>query len=301
MMAIQTRSLTKKYGSTSAVRNVDLDVGQGEVFGFLGPNGAGKSTTINMLLDFVRPTTGTISVLGHSPQKEPRVVREMVGTLPEASGYYNRLTARTHLEFAIGMKCASDTVDVLLHRVGLTDAADRPVGEFSKGMRQRLGLAIALVGEPDLLILDEPLGGLDPDGAQLLREIILEERNRGAAVFFSSHIMDQVGTVCDRVAIMNSGELLTVSPVDELHKTSSGSETIIVSVEEVPNSSNLESISGVRDVVSHGCTIRVSCTDPAAKAEVITHLESSGADIRNMTLEQCSLEQVFFDVTREDA
>lgn len=233
MAAIETRSLTKRYGSLHAVRDLDLRVERGEVFGFLGPNGAGKSTTIDVLLDFVRRTSGDVDVLGFDPEESPRAVRERTGVLAEATGYYARDTARDHLRFAIEMQRTADDPDALLERVGIADAADRPVGGFSKGMRQRLGLAMALVGEPELLILDEPLGGLDPDGARLLREIVRTERDRGAAVFFSSHIMDQVEAICDRVGVMHDGELVAVDGVDALLASVGGSDRRRSSLEQV--------------------------------------------------------------------
>jgi ABC-2 type transport system ATP-binding protein len=219
MTAIETRSLTKRYGSLHAVRNLDLTVERGEVFGFLGPNGAGKSTTIDILLDFVRRTSGSVSVLGHDPEENPRAVRERIGVLPETTGLYDRDTARDHLELARRMRRSDDDPDALLDRVGIAEAADRPVGDFSKGMRQRLGIAVALVGSPDLLLLDEPLGGLDPSGARRLREIVRAERDRGAAVFFSSHIMSQVETICDRVGILHDGELVAVDTVGALKRS----------------------------------------------------------------------------------
>jgi ABC-type lipopolysaccharide export system ATPase subunit len=142
--AIETRSLTKRYGSLYAVDDVDLRVEGGEVFGFLGSNGAGKSTTISVLLDFVRRTSGEVRVLGHDPEQQPRAVRANTGVLPEAAGFHDRETARRHLRFTVAMRGANDDPDALLERVGIADAADRPVGGFSTGMRQRLGLALGL-------------------------------------------------------------------------------------------------------------------------------------------------------------
>ncbi|MFC7177362.1 ABC transporter ATP-binding protein [Halosegnis marinus] len=176
---LEVDSLTKRYGEVTAVDGLSFQVGPGEVFGFLGPNGAGKSTTIDILLDFVRPTSGSVRVCGHDPETAPRAVRRRVGVLPEATGYYERASAREHLRFAAEMKDADPTPERKLERVGLGDAVDRPVGGFSKGMRQRLGLAMALVGRPDLLVLDEPLAGLDPAGARRVRTLVREERDRG--------------------------------------------------------------------------------------------------------------------------
>ncbi|WP_227375288.1 ATP-binding cassette domain-containing protein [Haladaptatus halobius] len=160
MPAIELDGVTKRFGNVVALR-----VEEGEVFGFLGPNGAGKSTTIDILLDYVRPTTGTARVFGRDAQRETRAVHERVGVLPDAYHAYDHLTARQHVAFVVESRGADDDPDELLHRVGILDAADRRVEGFSKGMRQRFVLGMALVGDPDLLVLDEPTTGLDPNGA----------------------------------------------------------------------------------------------------------------------------------------
>ena len=299
MAAIELQSLTKQFGSIDAVRDVTLQIEQGEVFGFLGPNGAGKSTTINILLDFVRRTSGDVTVLGYDPETNPRAVREQLGVLPEASGFYKRDTALDHLHFAIAMKRADDDASELLDRVNLSDAANRPVGQFSTGMRQRLGLAVALVGTPDILILDEPLGGLDPDGARILRKIVRRERDRGAAVFFSSHIMDQVEVICDRVGIMNAGELVAVDRVNALLTQTEASAALILTVEDMPVESDLQltGIDGVKDVTARDGVIRLTYTDSRAKAAAVTHLDPMGVTITDITTDGTSLEQVFTSIT----
>jgi len=299
MAAIETRSLTKQFGSLHAVRDVSFQVERGEVFGFLGPNGAGKSTTINVLLDFVRRTSGDVSVLGYDPQKRPRAVRERIGVLPEATGFYGRDTARDHLRFAAAMKRVDDDPDDLLDRVGIADAADRPVGGFSKGMRKRLGLAVALVGEPDLLVLDEPLGGLDPSGARVLRDIVRAERDRGAAVFFSSHIMDQVETLCDRVGVMHDGELVAVETVEALRNRTDAPARVALAVESVPNgiADDLAEVDGVADAAVRDGSVRVACADPTAKAAAVARLNAAGVTVRDVRTESPSLEQVFVQLT----
>jgi ABC-2 type transport system ATP-binding protein len=197
------------------------------------------------------------------------------------------------------MKRADDEPHELLDRVNLSDAATRPVGEFSTGMRQRLGLAIALVDSPDLLILDEPLGGLDPDGARILREIVRQERDRGAAVFFSSHIMEQVEAICDRVGIMNAGELIAVDRVDALLAQTNASATLILSVEHVPEESvvQLTEIEGIEHVTGRDGTLRLTYTDSKAKAAAITRLDALGATITDITTGGTSLEQIFMTLT----
>lgn len=165
-------------------------------------------------MDYVRPSAGSATVLGLDAQKETREIHNRVGILPDGYGLYDRLTGRKHLEYAISLKRADDTVDDLLDRVGLdVSAADRIVGGYSKGMMQRLALAIALVGDPELLILDEPSSGLDPNGVRLVREIAQDHADRGKTVFFSSHILSQVEAVCDRVAILNRGRLVAVDSI----------------------------------------------------------------------------------------
>ncbi|WP_255151067.1 ABC transporter ATP-binding protein [Halorarius halobius] len=293
--AIETTGLRKEFGDVVAVDGVDLVVESGEVFGFLGPNGAGKSTTIDVLLDFVRPTAGEVRVLGHDPQAEPRAVRERIGVLPEASGFYSRDTARDHLRFAAAMKRADDDPDALLKRVGLADAADRAVGGFSKGMRQRLGLAVALVGAPELLILDEPLGGLDPSGARRLREIVRAESERGAAVFFSSHIMDQVESVCDRVGIMHDGELVAVDTVEALRTSGETPAEVVLTVDGDSERAarRLRGVDGVDEVAVRDGRVRLTCTDPTAKADAVARLDAEGVVVRDVEADAPSLEQVF--------
>ena len=302
MPSIETHNLTKCFGDdVTAVDDLDLTVEPGEVFGFLGPNGAGKSTTINMLLDFVRPTSGEITVLGHDPRREPRAVRQRIGILPEGYSLYDRLTARKHIEFAVDLEESPDDPDAILDRVGLDEAADRTVGGFSKGMRQRLALGMALVGQPELLILDEPSSGLDPMGAQEMRRIVSEEADRGATVFFSSHIMDQVEAVCDRVAIMNGGELVAVDTVDDLRDAAGSVSTLVISVDEVPDTSGLHAIDGVDDVTVDGTTLRIDCSDPAVKADVVSRIEQAGASVIDIGVEETDLADLFVEYTSEAA
>lgn len=302
MAAIETRSLSKRFGSLHAVRDVDLTVRSGEVFGFLGPNGAGKSTTINILLDFVRRSGGDVSVLGYDPERRPRAVRQRVGVLSEATGFYPRDTAREHVRFAVEMAGSDEDAGTLLDRVGLADAADRAVGGFSTGMRKRLGLALALVGEPELLILDEPLGGLDPAGARLLRELVRAERDRGAAVFFSSHIMAQVEALCDRVGIMHDGRLVAVDTVDGLRGTVTEPARLVLSFDGVPGAvpPAVRAVDGVTEVTATDETVRVTCREPAVKSAVVARVDDLDATVRDVDTPGSSLERVFRSLTGDD-
>ncbi len=301
MVAIQTDQLTKRFGAeVTAVESLDLTVESGEIFGFLGPNGAGKSTTIDILLDFVRPTSGAAEVLGHDAQAETRAIHERIGVLPEGYAVYDRLSGRRHLEFAIELKGADDDPAQLLERVGLSAAdGDRRAGEYSQGMRQRLVLAIALVGNPDLLILDEPTNGLDPNGAREVREIVREHADRGATVFFSSHILEQVQAVCDRVAILDDGQLVAVDTIDGLRQEIGSGATLTITVDRVPDGLDLQSIAGITGVATRDDELRVSCAEPAAKLATLDAVRDAGATIEDFSTAEASLEELFAAYTED--
>ena len=300
MPAITVDELTKRFGQTVALEALSFQVEDGEVFGFLGPNGAGKSTTINILLDFVRPTSGSASVLGMDAQRRSREIRQRTGVLPEGVELYDRLTARQHLEFVIDSKDADDDPEALLERVDLIDAIDRKAGGYSKGMAQRLMLAMALVGEPDLLILDEPSTGLDPNGAREMREIVREENERGATVFFSSHSMEQVEAVCDRVGILRDGQMVAVDSVEGLRDSLEGGTTLRVTVDRIDDDA-VQAVRSLPDVtdatVGDQTPPRIIVTVDGSKTAVISTLEDRGIDIRDFETTEASLEDVFQSYT----
>ena len=303
MAAIELDGVTKRFEDVTAVSDLSLTVEEGEVFGFLGPNGAGKSTTINVLLDFVRPTSGTVTVLGHDAREESIAVRERTGVLPEGFDVYDRLTGRAHVEFAVDSKEVDVDPDAVLERVGLADAADRKAGGYSKGMRQRLALAMALVGDPDLLILDEPSSGLDPAGAKEMREIVLSEADRGTTVFFSSHILEQVEAVCDRVGILRGGELVAVDSIDGLRGASDADATLHITVGAAVGDdllAELRGLTGVSSVDRDGDdALRVGC-DSDAKTTVVTTLEDDGIPVDDFSTQEASLEDLFLAYTEDD-
>jgi ABC-2 type transport system ATP-binding protein len=219
MSAIESVELIKHYGETVAVDGLSLDVEQGEVFGFLGPNGAGKTTTVKMLLGLVRPTAGQASVLGQPPG-EPAAMRR-VGFLPEHFRFPAWLTAEGLLDshgrlYGLTRDERTERIPALLQRVGLGERARSRIGEFSKGMSQRLGLAQALIGDPELVFLDEPTSGLDPLGRRLVRDIIRGLGERGVTVFLNSHLLGEVEATCHRVAIINRGRVVRMGSQLEL-------------------------------------------------------------------------------------
>jgi len=220
--------LTKRYGSQTAVNHLNLTVGEGEVFGFLGPNGAGKTTSILMFLGLTEPTSGKVRVVGFDPTRDPFHVKEKVGYLPENVGFYDDMDARQNLRFIARLnripdKVSNPRIDETLNLVGLLDEAKKKVGVYSKGMRQRLGIAEVLIKEPKLLFLDEPTIGLDPDGTNRMLDLIHTlSRDRGMTIFLSSHLLEQVQRICDRVGIMIKGNLVAAGPIEELAKKKLG-------------------------------------------------------------------------------
>ncbi|MFB6129027.1 MAG: ABC transporter ATP-binding protein [Halorhabdus sp.] len=294
MVAIDLTDVTKTYGDVTALQSVDLTVEDGEVFGFLGPNGAGKSTTIDILLDHARPTAGHAKVLGMDAQDETVAVRERTGVLPETFGPLGEMTGRQHVEFTVEAKDADDDPDAIMERVGIDHAADRPVSGYSKGMLQRLMLGMALVDDPELLILDEPTTGLDPNGARQMRQIVTEEAERGATVFFSSHILEQVEAVCDRVGILDQGNLVAVDSIDGLREAAGTTGEITVTLDAVPDglAAEIESIAGVTSVRTDGDAIVAGCENPA-KATVVRACQDAGATVENIETSEASLEDLF--------
>lgn len=292
MVAIETTALTKRFGDVTAVESLDLQIEEGEIFGFLGPNGAGKSTTINMLLDFHRPTSGSATVLGHDAQAETDAIRRRVGVLPEGLELYGRLTAREHLNLCVRMKDAADDPDAVLDRVGLDDDGDRAVSGFSKGMAQRLALGMSLIGSPDLIILDEPTSGLDPNGIQEFRELLRSEAESGTTVFFSSHVLSEVEAVCDRVGIMNEGTLVALDTIDNLRDLAGSGGTVDLTLESVPEGLALEQIEGVTDVTIDGTDLRVVCRSTQAKINVIRRVDTQST-VTEMVVKEPSLEDLF--------
>ena len=237
---IVARRLTKQYGEFTAVERLDLTIRRGEVFGLLGPNGAGKTTTVLMLLGLTEPTRGVVRVVGLDPTREPLAVKRQVGYLPDNVGFYPTLTGRENLRYTAKLNGiprteAESRINELLHEVRLEDAADKRADTYSRGMRQRLGIADALVKQPTVLILDEPTIAIDPSGVEellaLLRRLVNE---RNLTVLLSSHILGQVQSLCDRVGFFNAGKLVAAGPLEELAAGSEHAVQLEVAIEGSP-------------------------------------------------------------------
>lgn len=219
--AIRTRGLCKSYGARRAVDGLDLEVKMGEVFGLLGPNGSGKTTTILMLLGLTEPSSGEVEVLGFDPRTHPISVKRRVGYLPDSVGFYDELTARENLRYTARLSDmppaqAEEGIAGSLARMGLAQVADERVGTYSRGMRQRLGLAEILLRRPAIAILDEPTLGLDPQGANEFLDTVRSLRGEGMTLLLSSHLLHQVQAICDRVGLFSSGRMVLVGTAEQL-------------------------------------------------------------------------------------
>jgi ABC-2 type transport system ATP-binding protein len=221
-IVIKTEDLTKKYGDFTAVSNLNLEICEGEIFGLLGPNGAGKTTTILMLLGLTEPSAGYALIRNYDTIKETLQIKKMVGYLPDHVGFYNDMTARENLRFvgrlnSLSPKEIEERIDNLLERVNLSDVGNKKVGTYSRGMKQRLGIADVLMKDPKIIILDEPTLGLDPEGINEMLNLIVElARKDKRTVLISSHLLHQVQKVCDRVGIFVGGKLLAAGTIDTL-------------------------------------------------------------------------------------
>jgi ABC-2 type transport system ATP-binding protein len=218
---IEARTLTKRYGDKVAVDNVSFDVYGGEVFGFLGPNGAGKTTTIKMIVGLLQPTSGIVRVAGYDVQTQARLAKASSGYVPDTPNLYAKLTGRELLRFVADLydldrNQAMRRADELLRMFELANAADDTVDSYSHGMQQKASLAAALMHDPKVLVLDEPTLGLDPKSARLIKDILRQLADRGAAIMLSTHILEIAERMCDRIGIINRGQLIAVGTMDEL-------------------------------------------------------------------------------------
>jgi ABC-2 type transport system ATP-binding protein len=296
---IETHALRKQFGSTVAVADLSLHVSAGEIFGFLGPNGAGKTTSIKMLLALVEPTSGTGQLMG-APLGD-RAARARIGFLPEHFRFHDTLTATELLRFhgrLYGLRGVTldARIDQLLTRVDLVDAADRPLHGYSKGMAQRVGLAQALLNEPQLVFLDEPTSGLDPLGRLLVRSIIDELRADGVAVFLNSHLLGEVELTCDRVAFVKRGRVVAERSL------ATRAETLDLELRVTPVAvAILEGLSrfGTKVLQPQPDLIALQTTDAAVPA-IVSWLVQQGVQIHAVQPRRKSLEDVFLEVMGDD-
>ena len=305
--AVEAVGLTKHYGELTAVDHLDLAVPTGEIFGLLGPNGAGKTTTILMLLGLTEPSSGQARIEGLDATRAPLDVKRRVGYLPDDVGFYPDLTGRQNLRYTaqlnrLSRRLAEERIEELLADVGLTEAADREVGGYSRGMRQRLGLADALVKDPSVLILDEPTVNVDPEGVREILDLVLGLRRRhGTTVLISSHLLHQVEQVCDRVGIFVQGRLAAVGTVDELVAEADGAFTIEVELSGRDDADVvLAAVRGVQHVERHGGGWRLR-SDRDVRTAVIDACRSAGLEVRRLVSGANDLDAVYHTYFGTDA
>ncbi|CAN5685051.1 ABC transporter ATP-binding protein [soil metagenome] len=297
-LLVETTNLTKRYGQRIvAVDDLNLTVRRGEVYGFLGPNGAGKTTTLRMLLGLIRPSSGDATVLGERPGAPSGLSR--IGALVETPTFYPYLSGRDNLMGMArlsGVRMPKSRVDTVLKQVELRDRAGDKFKKYSLGMKQRLGVAAALLKDPELLILDEPTNGLDPKGMAEMRDLIRSLGRGERTVLLSSHLMGEIEQICDRVGVIQNGKLVAEGPVAELR----GEGGLLVRAEPIDKAAQVAAnISGVEEVSTTDETIRIT-VDPARAPEIARELVEAGVGIKEIRPAQRSLEETFFELTKEE-
>ncbi len=295
-MILKTENLSKSFGKTQAVDGLSLKVPEGSVYGFLGPNGGGKSTTIRMMMDLITPDSGEVFIQEKSVQKNRFKALSNIGALIERPDFYQHLSGQTNLEMLARMDGVDSTrIQDVLSRVGLSKRASDKVKHYSQGMRQRLGIAQALLSQPKLLILDEPTNGLDPQGMKEVRELIGELSSEGITVFLSSHLLDEVQKVCDHVGIINQGKLIIEGKITDLLKDSNLFLTEIKCTNLNLGQKLLAKLSWVHrcDIENESIWISVN---PSRINEVIQHLVQNEIKV-DAVIPRTSLEEIFLSKT----
>ena len=296
---IEARNLTKRYNGSAAVDGISFTISRGEIFGLLGPNGAGKTTTILMLLGLTDISGGEARVLGHDPEREPLAVKRRVGYLPDSVGFYDHLTATDNLHYTarlIGIPVAerASRISSALARVGLADVAENRVRTFSRGMRQRLGLAEILMKNAEIAILDEPTSGLDPQATAELLAMIRDLKRDGVAVLLSSHLLERVQSVCDRVALFHVGRLALVGTVAELgRQVLGGGFAVEVEAQGAGLAQRLALIPGVSGVEEQGPGRIRLLADRDVRPDAAAEVVAAGGRLTRLSIEEQSLEAIY--------
>lgn len=304
-MSIEVTQLTKLYGEQKAVDTISFKVGKGEIVGFLGPNGAGKSTTMKIITGYLQPDNGSTIVCGIDVQKQPLESKKKIGYLPEANPLYYDMYVREYLDFVADVHGVSDKkkkIEDAIETVGLTLESKKRVGQLSKGYKQRVGLAAALIHDPEVLILDEPTTGLDPNQIVEIREVI-KKLGQHKTVLFSSHILQEVEAICDRVVIINRGKLVADDTLSNLRQQSEKNEVLKVSFKEALEPAWLERLSSVRTAQKLSTyEWELSCINAQdAKRQLLELALQQNLNIVSLQSGGQSLEEVFRALTNNNA
>lgn len=302
-MSIQVKNLLKEYGAQKAVDHISFTAGKGEIVGFLGPNGAGKSTTMKIITGYLRATAGEALVCGINVDESPLETKKKIGYLPELNALYYDMYVREYLLFIAGLHQLTDkktAVEKVIATVGLTPESAKKIGQLSKGYKQRVGLAAALIHEPEVLILDEPTTGLDPNQIIEIREVI-RQQGKDKTVLFSSHILQEVEAICDRVIIINKGQLVADDTLSNLRKTAT-QDMIFVSFGEKVERAVLENLPGVKEIIreeANNWQLAVHDSDQVKK-QILSLALQHNLNIVSLQSENQSLEEIFRTLTRKN-
>jgi ABC-2 type transport system ATP-binding protein len=301
-MSITVTNLSKNYGAQKAVNDISFSLGKGEIVGFLGPNGAGKSTTMKMITGYLEPDAGAVSVSGVDVSADPLVTKSKIGYLPEANPLYLEMYVREYLAFTAniyGLKNATQRIEEMIRTVGLSNEANKKISQLSKGYRQRVGLAAALIHDPEVLILDEPTSGLDPNQIIEIRNVI-RSFSENKTVLFSSHILQEVEAMCDRVIIINKGNIVADDSVKNLQKNSSGKSMVNVTFREAVNLQDLQNMTDVDSVSQLSIfNFQLSTLNPESVRKQLLQLSiENNWNIVSLQNETGSLEDIFKTLTK---
>lgn len=303
---IRTQNLTKKYNEFKAVDNLSLEVKEGEIYGFLGPNGAGKTTTILMLLGILKPTQGEVYLFGQNITKDFLSIKKKMGVVSEKQYLYKEMTAGEYLNFfadLYGVKNRKKKIDQLLEAVNLLEVKNRKLGAFSRGMQQKLGFARALLHDPQLLLLDEPVSGLDPTGIKQIRDLIEQENKKGRTIFISSHLLSEVERLCGKVGIINKGRLLAEDTMDNLRKRLTDVAELEIELTEakkkiIDTLAAFDFIKGLKKE-ENLLTIKVKA-DKDYRAQISEAISQQGGVVLGIKKKEMSLEEAFITITEKN-
>ncbi len=305
MNAIEVDNLTKLFEDFTAVDHLDFEVKNGEIFGFLGPNGAGKTTTVRMLTGIIKPDLGQVSIMGHDIRQDPIKAKQIMGVVPELSNAYTELTALNNLQFmaelyGVPKKDARQRAEELLGKFDLYERKDHKVRTFSKGMKQKLIIAMSLMNNPEILFLDEPTSGLDVMSARLIKDMLLELNKEGKTIFLTTHYMEEANQLCSRVAIINHGKIAAIDAPEKLKMRIGGLEWVEVSFDMPVDASDFSDLSGVIDVRISGDKLRLYTNEPGMTIyQLVDYSRSNDLEIVMLNTLTPTLEDVFIKLTEE--
>ena len=303
---IRAENLTKEYNGLKAVDGLDLSVGKGEIYGFLGPNGAGKTTTILMLLNVIRPSRGRVYLLGEELTRANLDVKTRVGVVSEKQYLYKEMTAGEYLDFfgyLYGVRNRARKIDELLEELDLGEVKDRRLGAFSRGMQQKIGFARAFLHDPDLLILDEPISGLDPGGVKQIRDLIAKANKMGKTIFISSHLLSEVEKLCQKVGIINEGRLLAEEKMENLKRRLSNVVEMEIELSEIKREiiDTLSAFDFVKKIEQDKNLLTIEVNpDKDYRAAISEAISRKGGIVLGIRVKEMSLEDAFMTITHKN-